>query len=96
VAAAAREDRLCNRPADLAAALRGLGTGEMEPVWGRLGELRMPVTAVVGERDAKFRKLAERMVAAIPDAELLVVPRVGHAVHLEAPAILAAALAERL
>jgi 2-succinyl-6-hydroxy-2,4-cyclohexadiene-1-carboxylate synthase len=96
VAAAARADRLRNRPADLAAALRGLGPGRMEPLWGRLGELGMPVTAVVGERDAKFRKLAERMVAAIPDAELLVVPRVGHAVHLEAPAILAAALTERL
>jgi 2-succinyl-6-hydroxy-2,4-cyclohexadiene-1-carboxylate synthase len=96
VAAAARADRLRNRPGDLAAVLRGIGTGAMEPLWSRLGELPMPVTAVVGERDAKFRKLGERLVAAIPDAELLVVPRVGHAVHLEAPAILAAALAERL
>jgi 2-succinyl-6-hydroxy-2,4-cyclohexadiene-1-carboxylate synthase len=96
VAAAARADRLRNRPAGLAAALRGIGTGAMEPLWSRLGELPMPVTAVVGERDAKFRKLAERMVAAIPDAELLVVPRVGHAVHLEAPALVAAAIAERV
>ena len=96
VAAVAREDRLRNRPAGLAAALRGLGTGAMEPLWTRLGELRMPVTAIVGERDAKFRKLAERMVAEIPDAELLVVPGVGHAVHLEAPALVAAAVAERV
>ena len=96
VATAAREDRLRNRPAGLAAALRGLGTGAMEPLWTRLGELRMPVTAIVGERDAKFRKLAERMVAEIPDAELLVVPGVGHAVHLEAPALVAAAIAERV
>ena len=96
VAAAAREDRLRNRPAGLAAALRGLGTGAMEPLWTRLGKLRMPVTAIVGERDAKFRKLGERMVAEIPDAELLVVPGVGHAVHLEAPALVAAAIAERV
>jgi 2-succinyl-6-hydroxy-2,4-cyclohexadiene-1-carboxylate synthase len=96
VAAAAREDRLRNRPAGLAAALRGLGRGAMEPLWTRLGELRMPMTAIVGERDAKFRKLAERMVAEIPDAELLVVPGVGHAVHLEAPALVAAAIAERV
>ena len=96
VAAAAREDRLRNRPADLAAALRGIGSGAMAPLWSRLAGLAMPVTAIVGERDTKFRKLGERMVAAMPDAELLVVPRVGHAVHLEAPAIVAAAIAERV
>ena len=54
VAAAAHADRLRNTPAGLAAALRGLGTGAMEPLWDRLGELAMPVTLVVGERDAKF------------------------------------------
>ena len=96
VAAAAREDRLRNRPRDLAAALRGLGTGTMTPLWARLPELALPVTAIVGERDAKFRKLAERMVAALPDAELVVVPDVGHAVHLEAPALVAATIAERV
>jgi pimeloyl-ACP methyl ester carboxylesterase len=52
VAAAAHEDRLRNDPADLAAALRGIGTGSMAPLWGRLGELLMPVTLIVGERDS--------------------------------------------
>jgi 2-succinyl-6-hydroxy-2,4-cyclohexadiene-1-carboxylate synthase len=94
VAQAAHEDRLRNRPAGLAAALRGLGQGASEPVWGRLGELRMPVLLVVGERDARYRKLGERMAAALPSAELLVVPATGHAVHLEAPAIVAEAIAQ--
>ena len=40
VAAAAHADRLRNTAPGLAAALRGLGTGVMEPLWGRLGELR--------------------------------------------------------
>jgi 2-succinyl-6-hydroxy-2,4-cyclohexadiene-1-carboxylate synthase len=93
VAAAAREDRLRNEPAGLAAALRGLGQGAMEPLWGRLRELRMPVTLIVGERDSKYRKLAERMAAALPESRLLVVPATGHAVHLEAPAIVAEAIA---
>jgi 2-succinyl-6-hydroxy-2,4-cyclohexadiene-1-carboxylate synthase len=88
----ARADRLRNDPAGLAAALRGIGTGVMAPLWDRLAELRMPASVIVGERDAKFRKLGERLVAALPDAELLVVPRVGHAVHLEAPTLVAAAL----
>jgi 2-succinyl-6-hydroxy-2,4-cyclohexadiene-1-carboxylate synthase len=58
VAAAAHADRLRNTATGLAAALRGLGTGAMDPLWGRLGELQMPVTLIVGERDAKFRVIA--------------------------------------
>ena len=45
----------------------------MEPLWERLGELAMPVALVVGERDAKFRAIAERMAERIPDATLHVV-----------------------
>jgi len=92
VAAAARADRLRNRPAGLAAAVRGIGTGAMAPLWGRLGELAMPVALIVGERDAKFRAIAERMAGAIPDAALVVVPGAGHAPQLEAPGAVAAAL----
>ena len=61
VAAAAHADRLRRGAAEHAAQLRGLGTGVMPPLWDRLGELTMPVTLVVGERDAKFRAIAERM-----------------------------------
>ena len=96
VAQAARRDRLRNQPAGLAAALRGLGTGAMDPLWSSLGALPMPATVIVGERDGKFRKLGERMVAELPDAELVVVPTAGHAVHLEAPALVAACLRERV
>jgi 2-succinyl-6-hydroxy-2,4-cyclohexadiene-1-carboxylate synthase len=78
-------DRLRNTASGLAAALRGLGTGVMPSLWERLGELAMPVELVVGERDEKFRAVAERMAAALPDARLRVVPGAGHAVHLEAP-----------
>jgi 2-succinyl-6-hydroxy-2,4-cyclohexadiene-1-carboxylate synthase len=92
VAAAAHEDRLRNEPAGLAAALRGLGQGAVEPLWARLGELRMPVTAIAGERDGTYAKLAERIVTRVPGARALIVPGAGHAVHLEAPGIVAAAL----
>ena len=92
VAAAAREDRLRNQPAGLAAALRGLGQGACEPLWARLPDLRLAVMLIVGERDARYRKVAERMAAALPRAELLTVPATRHAVHLEAPAIVAQAI----
>lgn len=92
VAAAAHAERLRNTAAGLAASLRGVGTGTMEPLWERLGALQVPVTLVVGEHDAKFRATAERMAAAIPRAELHVVAGAGHAVQLERPEAVAALL----
>ena len=41
VGAQARRDIARNDPAALAEALRGIGTGRMEPLWGRLAELTM-------------------------------------------------------
>lgn len=93
VAEIAHQERLCQTPAGLAAALRGMGTGVMEPAWERLAELAMPVTLVAGERDAKFVAIAARMAEAIPGARLEVIPTAGHAVHLEAPSEVAAVLA---
>ena len=92
VRAAANADRLRNTASGLAAALRGLGTGVLPPVWDRLGELTMPVTLVVGERDATFRAIAERMASRLPAASIVVVPGAGHAAQLERPELVAAAL----
>ena len=93
VAAEVHADRMRNTTAGLAAALRGLGTGALPSLWDRLGELAMPVTLIVGERDAKFRAIAERMATELPDPRTVVVPGAGHAVHLEAPAAVARELA---
>jgi 2-succinyl-6-hydroxy-2,4-cyclohexadiene-1-carboxylate synthase len=92
VLAAVHADRLRNHPAGLARALRGLGTGALSSLWDRLGAVGMPVTLVVGERDEKFRAIATQMISALPDAELIVVPGAGHAVHLEAPEAVAAVI----
>ncbi len=90
---AAHADRLRSTPAGLAAALRGLGTGALAPVWDRLGELAMPVTLLVGERDEKFAAIGEQMALSIPRARLEIAAGAGHAVHLEAPERVAAAIA---
>jgi 2-succinyl-6-hydroxy-2,4-cyclohexadiene-1-carboxylate synthase len=93
VLAAVRADRLRNRPAGLARALRGLGTGALPSLWERLDEIPIPVALVAGERDEKFRAIAVQMAAALPRAETVVVPACGHAVHLEAPAAVAELIA---
>jgi 2-succinyl-6-hydroxy-2,4-cyclohexadiene-1-carboxylate synthase len=85
LADAVHADRLRSTPAGLARALRGLGTGALAPLWDRLGELRTPVTLIVGERDEKFRGIATQMAGVLPDARVEVVAGAGHAVHLEAP-----------
>jgi pimeloyl-ACP methyl ester carboxylesterase len=64
-------------------------------LWDRLGELGVPVVLIVGERDAKFRGIAGDMAERIPDAEVVVVPGVGHAVHLEAPEAVARVIERR-
>jgi 2-succinyl-6-hydroxy-2,4-cyclohexadiene-1-carboxylate synthase len=88
----ARADQRRNRPQALAAVLRGLGTGQMQPLWARLGELSMPSVVVVGERDAKYVALAERMTAALPRGEMHVLAG-GHGLPLECPAELARVIA---
>jgi pimeloyl-ACP methyl ester carboxylesterase len=89
----ARADQRRNRPDALAAVLRGIGTGEMQPLWKRLGELTMPVVVVAGERDAKFRALGERMAQRLPDARVMVISG-GHGLPLESSRELADVLEE--
>ena len=88
-----REDLLRNDPRALAAVLRGLGAGAMPPLWDRLPELTMPTAVVAGERDAKYVAIArDRLVPAIPHAELVIVPDAGHGLPREAPWAVAAAI----
>jgi 2-succinyl-6-hydroxy-2,4-cyclohexadiene-1-carboxylate synthase len=87
-----REDMLRNDPRALAAALRGIGPGAMAPLWDRLPELAMPATVLAGERDEPYVALGERLAAALPRGELVVVPGAGHGLPREAPAAIAAAI----
>jgi 2-succinyl-6-hydroxy-2,4-cyclohexadiene-1-carboxylate synthase len=92
VDALARADQLRNSPAGIAALLRGVSTGEMQPLWERLSELTMPVTIMVGERDARFHAPSRRMANLFPQATLVMVQG-GHVLPLESPVIVAKALA---
>jgi 2-succinyl-6-hydroxy-2,4-cyclohexadiene-1-carboxylate synthase len=52
----------------------------------------MPVTLLVGERDEKFRAIAEQMADRIAEADVHVIPRAGHAAQLERPDTIASYL----
>ncbi len=74
-----------NDPIGLANSLRGMGAGQQTPLWDRLAELRKPVHLIVGETDARYCQIAERMCQLLPTAEVSVVPEAGHTVHLDQP-----------
>jgi 2-succinyl-6-hydroxy-2,4-cyclohexadiene-1-carboxylate synthase len=83
VRAAARERRLRNRPEALAACLRGLGIGAQPSFWGDLASIEVPALLLAGEEDTKFTQISRQMAEQIPAADLRVIPKAGHTIHLE-------------
>ena len=85
--ALARRQRLTCRPLGLANSLRGMGSGAMPALTERLGEIDRPVLLVVGAEDSKFSAVADAMLPAFPQAELIEIAEAGHAAHLEQPQV---------
>jgi 2-succinyl-6-hydroxy-2,4-cyclohexadiene-1-carboxylate synthase len=85
VRARLRRQRLKNNPHGLANSLRGMGTGAQRSLWSYLPGLVPPLLLIVGELDRKYVELGRQMAELAPNAQVEVVPAVGHAVHLERP-----------
>lgn len=83
--AAARAQRLRNRPHGLSWSLRGMGSGAQPPLLEALPTMERPVLLAVGDEDPKFLAIAERLAATLPDARIARIPEAGHAAHLEQP-----------
>jgi 2-succinyl-6-hydroxy-2,4-cyclohexadiene-1-carboxylate synthase len=77
----------------LAACLRRLGTGAMDPMWDDLSKLTMPVLLVTGTGDEKFTAMARQMLERMPPGVTHLQLDGGHAVPLEQPAALGNAIA---
>ena len=92
VAAWDRTVRSENTAAGLSAALRGLGQGAYPYVGDRLVELPMPLLAVAGGRDQKYRALAVEMASEAPMGRAVILEAAGHNVVLEEPHALADAV----
>ena len=91
-----RRDRLDHDAAELAGSLRRLGPGAQPPLFGELPDVRVPVLLVVGALDAPFVAQARELARRLPDARLCEVPDAGHAVHVEQPAGVLAAIRDFL
>lgn len=79
------EIRLQNSAAGLAASLRGMGAGAMEPLWSELPTIARPSTFVAGARDTAFVEHARHLGAAVPGSRVVIAAETGHSVQFEQP-----------
>ena len=82
---AQRPGRLSQDPRSLAVLLRTAGQGAMDPVWGHLPSLELPILALAGARDERYRRACRRIAAEAPNAHAAVIEQAGHAAHLQRP-----------
>jgi 3-oxoadipate enol-lactonase len=62
--------------------------GQEHDALSKLGEIRSPTLVMVGEDDILTpRKFADEIVGLIPDADLMLLPRLGHAFYEEKPQV---------
>lgn len=84
---AIRIERLGQTKTGLANSLRYMGTGKQPSWWEQLSHFKKPVLLIVGEDDAKFINFNQQMKKRFPISSLEIVPRAGHAIHVEQPKI---------
>ena len=66
----------------------GAGRGDLKEMdaAGRLGELRVPLLAIVGDLDmSDIHEIVDQLVAKVPGARKVVIAGAGHMVNLEQP-----------
>lgn len=77
--------RTGNRPEQLAAALRALGTGAQPGLWDALPGYRLPTLTIAGALDRKYCQIAEEMSDSCARIAVHVMADCGHNVHFENP-----------
>jgi 2-succinyl-6-hydroxy-2,4-cyclohexadiene-1-carboxylate synthase len=82
---AQRPGRLSQDPRQLALLLRTAGQGVLEPVWGGLLLLELPLLAVAGARDEAYGQAARRLADTALRGRAAIVDDAGHAPQLQRP-----------
>lgn len=82
---AQRRRRLAQDAEGLARSLEVFGLAEMPATWDALTRWRGRLDWIVGGEDARFRTIAEQVLARRPDTRVHLLPGIGHNPLLEAP-----------
>lgn len=80
-----KQQRLRQRPKQLAKSLRQIGTGQQPNYWPKLKSFTKPVTIITGQLDPKFTKIGQIMAEQLPHSQHISLPNLGHNTHIEAP-----------
>ncbi|MGE7625008.1 2-succinyl-6-hydroxy-2,4-cyclohexadiene-1-carboxylate synthase [Viridibacillus sp. NPDC096237] len=91
-----RAERLLQNEKGLANSLRGVGTGQQNSYWDELASVTKPVVLVTGELDKKFNQKAIDMNNLFQNCKHIVVPKAGHAIHVENPETFATIIEEQI
>ena len=79
-----REDgKLIQRRREIARSFVDWSVGNQQPLWDRLSEIKIPVLWVAGEKDVKFRTIAEEASSLADNFQLAIAPDAGHRVPWE-------------
>lgn len=78
-----RNERQNQQAIGLANSLRMMGTGKMPEMWNHVATLPMQTTLITGALDTKFVNIANAMQQANKRIQHIIVPLVGHAIHVE-------------
>ncbi|MFO1393020.1 MAG: 2-succinyl-6-hydroxy-2,4-cyclohexadiene-1-carboxylate synthase [Steroidobacteraceae bacterium] len=87
-----RRERLRNDAAGLAASLRALGPAAQPPLFDELSRVTVPALLVVGALDTAFVAHGHELERRLSGAQLCEIADAGHAVHLERPSAVVAAV----
>ncbi|WP_318617675.1 2-succinyl-6-hydroxy-2,4-cyclohexadiene-1-carboxylate synthase [Sporosarcina sp. YIM B06819] len=93
---AVRNERLSQRELGLANSLRGMGTGSQPSYWQQLHTLNLAILLITGELDTKFVNIAREMMSYFSHARHETIVHVGHAIHVENPAVFATMVEEHI
>lgn len=93
---AIRTERLSQNEKGLANSLRGIGTGSQPSYWQQLHALNLVILLITGELDTKFVNIAREMMGYFSNARHETIAHVGHAIHVENPAVFATMVEEHI
>ncbi|KAL4185626.1 hypothetical protein AMTRI_Chr10g231600 [Amborella trichopoda] len=80
----------------LARALSALSVGRQPPMWEEMKTCKRPLLLIVGEKDKKFKRIAQQMKTGEISRRTVEVPKCGHAPHLESPLCVITAISKFL
>lgn len=78
-----KQGRLNQSPIGLSNSLKGMGTGIQPSLWNDLNQFKKPTLLVCGEYDEKFCLIMGKMNEKLEKSEIIKIPHVGHAIHVE-------------